>query len=128
MRDAARAAGSGAALLLTLVLASVGLWVGVPLAWLYIGSQVQAATGSIAAALGAMAVGVLASIVAIVWLLGWLSRKRADLREARGLESHGDVALEGVMAVSALIALTGFVVWFFLFSGSSPVPVLGGGQ
>lgn len=128
MRDLGRALASGAALLLTLVLASVGLWVGVPLAWLYIGSQVQAATGSLGAALGAMAVGVLATIVAIVWLLGWLSRKRADLREARGLESRADVALEGVMAVSAVVALAGFVVWFFLFSGSSPVPVLGGGE
>lgn len=98
------------------------LWVGVPLGWLWIGSQVEAETGSIGTALAVMFVGVLVSIVAIVWLLVRLNRRHGELREARGLESYGQVALEGVMAISAGVAVIGFAAWFFLFSGSSPVP------
>jgi hypothetical protein len=98
------------------------LWVGVPLAWLWIGSQVEGETDSIGAALGVMFVGAVASILAIVWGLARLNRKYAEIREARGLESYGQTALEGVMAVSAGVAVIAFAAWFFLFSGSSPVP------
>ena len=109
-------------MLLVLIMLGGGLvlWVGVPVAWLYIGSQVQAKTNSVGAALGAMFAGVLVSILLIVPLLGWLNAKHADLREARGLESHGNAALEAVMTVSAVIAVVGFGVWFFLIEGPGP--------
>ena len=58
----------------------------------------------------------------IVAALGWLNRKHQELREARGLDDHGQTALEAVMTVSAGLALVGFGAWFFLFSGSSPLP------
>ena len=51
-----------------------------------------------------------------------INRRHAELREARGLEDYGQTTLEGVMAVSAGIAIVGFGAWFFLFSGSSPLP------
>ena len=38
------------------------LWIGVPLLWLYIGSQVQEATGSVGAAIGVMLVGAVVTI------------------------------------------------------------------
>lgn len=98
------------------------LWVGVPLAWLYIGSQVQGETDSIGAALAVMFVGVALSVAAIVWLLLRVNRRHAELREARGLESYGQTALEAAMSISAGIAIVGFAAWFFLFSGSSPLP------
>ena len=98
------------------------LWVGVPLGWLWIGSQVEAETDSLGAALGVMFVGALASIVAIVWALAWLNQRYAELREARGLESYGQTPLEAAMSISAGIAIVGFAVWFFLFSGSTPLP------
>ena len=107
-----------------MVLASLALWVGVPFGWLWVGSQVYAATGdSIGLALLAMALGVAVSIALILRLLGWLNLQLVHARERRGLESYGNVTLEGVMATSALLALVSFCIWFFLFSGSSPVPV-----
>ena len=106
-----------------MVVASAVLWVGVPFAWLWVGSQVQAATDSLGLALLAMGAGVAASIAALMWLLGWLNLQYAHARERRGLESHGNVPLEGVMVTSAGLALVSFCIWFFLFSGSSPVPV-----
>jgi heme/copper-type cytochrome/quinol oxidase subunit 2 len=125
MRDLMRAGTSGILLLLMMLLGSLTLWVGVPVGWLYVGSMVQAATGSLSTALAAMALGVVASILVIVWVLGWLSRKHGELREARGLESHGHVALEGILAASAGIAIVGLTIWFFLFSGASPIPLYG---
>ena len=97
MTDLLRAGGSALILVLLMLGGGIVLWVGVPLAWLYIGSQVQAATGSLGAALGAMFAGSIASIVAIVWALAWLNRKHVELRAARGLETHTQSALEAVM-------------------------------
>jgi len=114
--------GSGALLILIMLCGGIVLWAGIPLLWLYVGAQVQGSTGSLGAALLVVMVGVVVSIAAVVALLGWLSVKRGELRVARGLEDHGQVALEGVMAVSATIALLGFGAWFFLISGSSPLP------
>lgn len=106
-----------------MVAASAALWVGVPFGWLWVGSQVEAATGSLGAALAVMAAGVAASIAALLRLLGWLNVQHLHARERRGRETHGDVMLEAVMVTSAGLALVSFCIWFFLFSGSSPVPV-----
>jgi heme/copper-type cytochrome/quinol oxidase subunit 2 len=105
-----------------MVLTAVVLWVGVPFGWLWVGSQVQAATDSIGLALLAMAVGVAVSIAVLMRLMGWLNLQHIHARERRGLETYGNVTLEGVMAVSASLALVCFCIWFFLFSGSSPIP------
>jgi heme/copper-type cytochrome/quinol oxidase subunit 2 len=120
MRNMLRAGASGLLLLLMMLGTGLVLWIGVPLGWLYIGSQVQSKTSSLGTALLVMMVGVVVSIVAIVFALGWLNRKHAELREARGLESHGQTALEAVMTVSVVIAVVVFTVWFFLIEGPGP--------
>jgi hypothetical protein len=106
-----------------MVAASAVLWVGVPFAWLWVGSQIQAAGGSLGLALLAMAVGVAASIAVLLQLLAWLNLKHIHARERRGLDTYGNVTLEGIMVASAGFALVSFTIWFFLFSGTSPVPV-----
>ncbi len=113
---------SGVILVLIMLGGGLLLWVGVPMGWLYVGSQVQGETGSLGAALAVMMVGVLVSILAIVPLLSWLNHKHSELRVARGLDDHGQTALEAVMTVSAGIAIVGFGVWFLFFSGTSPLP------
>ena len=120
MRNLLRTGGSGVLLALIMLGGGLVLWVGVPVGWLYIGSQVQAATGSVGAALGAMFAGAVVSILAIVMVLAWLNRKHIELREARGLEEPGSTALEAVMTISAVIAVVGFGVWFFLIEGPGP--------
>ena len=122
MRAAFRTGGSGLLLITIMLGGGVLLWVGVPLGWLWVGAQVQGSTGSLGAALAVMMGGVIVSIGLIVPALAWLNGKHGELRERRGLDSHGQTALEAVMTVSAGIALVGFSVWFFLFSGSSPLP------
>ncbi len=125
MRDLVRAGSSAILLLLMMLLGGLVLWIGLPVGWLYIGSQVEGATDSLGAALAVMAVGLVASIAAVVSLLGWLSRKHSEIREERGFEGNGQVALEGILVVSATLAVAGFVTWFLLFSGSSPIPFAG---
>jgi heme/copper-type cytochrome/quinol oxidase subunit 2 len=115
-----RTGGSGLLLLLIMLGGGLLLWVGVPVGWLYVGSQVQGKTGSLGAALGVMFVGVIVSIFAIVPALSWLNAKHIELRAARGLESHGNTALEAVMTISAVIAVVAFGIWFFLIEGPGP--------
>ena len=122
MRKLVRAGSSALVLITMMFVGSLVMWVGVPVGWLYVGSQVQHLTDSIGAALGVMAVGVALSLFLLVPFLGWLNQQYCHMREARGLESYGNLALEGVLVVSAGVALVVFSAWFFLFSGSEPIP------
>jgi heme/copper-type cytochrome/quinol oxidase subunit 2 len=120
MRNLLRAGASGVILVLMMLGGGLLLWIGVPVGWLWVGSQVQGATDSIGTAILVMLVGVVASIVAVVPILGWLNRKHLELRAARGLDTHGQTALEAVMTVSVTIAVIAFVVWFFVIAGPGP--------
>jgi uncharacterized membrane protein YbhN (UPF0104 family) len=109
-------------LVLIMFLGSLVLWVGVPVGWLWVGSQLQAES-SMATAVGVMMIGMLLTIAALVTLLGWLNRKHVELQEARGAPQSETTALELVLVSSAVVAVIGFFVWFFGFSGSSPIPL-----
>ena len=123
VRRVARAGQSAALLLAIMFCGSLVLWVGIPVGWLWVASQVQAETGSLGLALLVAMAGVLASIAAVVVLLQWLSALHREVRAARGQEDLGGFPLEVVMVCSAVTALVLFSAWFFLLSGSSPIPV-----
>jgi hypothetical protein len=117
-------AGSSAVLLLAIMfIGSLALWVGVPLAWLWVGSQIEAETDSVGAAFAAALVGVIVSIGLVIPVLSWLSDRHRAVRLARGLQDTGHFALEVVLVTSAGVAVVGFLVWFFLFSGAEAVPL-----
>jgi membrane protein implicated in regulation of membrane protease activity len=105
---------------------SLVLWVGMPLAALFVGSKVQSATDSLGVAMLAMAAVVIVSLVVLLPFLGWLNRKHMEVRVARGRQDLGTAALEGVIVVSAGVALLAFGIWFFFFAGASPLPFHGG--
>jgi hypothetical protein len=104
-------------------LGSLGLWVGTPLLWLWLGSQIQGATESLGAALGAMFVGVVLTITILASVLAKLSDVYRSNCVARGMSDPGPVVLEAVLVVSAGLTITLFVIWFFFLAGASPVPV-----
>ncbi len=108
---------------LIMFIGSLVLWIGTPLLWLWIGSQIQGATSSLGAALGAMFIGVVITIALLATLLAKLSNVYRGNCLARGLADPGHFVLEGVLVVSAGFTLVAFVVWFFFFAGTSPVPV-----
>jgi hypothetical protein len=109
--------------ILIMFIGSLGLWVGTPLLWLWIGSQIQGMTDSLGAALGAMFVGVPLTVMLVASLLAKLSDVYRYNCRARGMGDPGHLVLEGVLVVSAGVTLTGFAVWFFFFAGASPVPL-----
>lgn len=113
---------ASAALVLLMLAGCLLLWIGVPLGWLWIGSQVQA-SASLGAALMVTMAGIVASIVVIVITLGWLNRRHAELQERRHRRAGRSSALEVILVSSAGLAVLAFGVWFFGFAGASPVPL-----
>jgi hypothetical protein len=123
VRDLLRTGAGATLVLLIMFIGSLVLWIGTPLLWLWIGSQVQGATSSLGTALGVSFVGVVATIMLLAGILAKLSNVYQANRRSRGLQDTGHYVLETVLVVSAGITLAAFVVWFFLFAGASPVPV-----
>jgi len=111
-----------AALVALMVAGCVFLWVGVPVLWLWIGSQLQASQ-PLGTALMVMMLGAIGTIICISIALARLNRMHVELREARGLPVGENSALEVILVTSAGLAVVGFAIWFLAFSGSSPVPL-----
>ena len=90
-----------------------------PLAWLWVGSQVQYLTGYVTAGIGTILLGCLASLMLTMALAkrvdhAWkLVRRAAGHRQERG-------ALERIFAASVGIALVVFAIWFFVIQGPGP--------
>jgi len=111
------------ALLVALMLAGcLLLWIGIPLAWLWVGSQVESSS-SLAAGLAVTMAGAVTSIVLTVIALSWLNRRHAAIQERLNRPTGGSSALEVILVSSAGIAIVLFAVWFFGFAGASPVPL-----
>ena len=116
--------GAGAVLVISIMfIGSIVLWVGTPLAWLWVASQIQGATESLGTALLAAFIGVLVTVTALGSLLARLSDVYRANCVARGLDDPGHVMLEGVLVVSAGLTLIAFGIWFFFLAGASPVPI-----
>ncbi len=101
------------------VLLCLSLFGPQPLAWLWIGSQVDYQTGYVTAGIGTILIGCLASLMLTMALAkrvdhAWkLVRRAAGHRQERG-------ALERIFATSVGIALILFTVWFFVVQGPGP--------
>ena len=90
-----------------------------PLAWFWIGSQVDYHTGYVTAGIGTIMLGCLASLMLTMALAkrvdhAWkLVRRAAGRRQERG-------ALERIFAMGVGVALVLFAVWFFVIQGPGP--------
>ena len=90
-----------------------------PVAWLWIGSQVDYQTGYVTAGIGTVMIGCLASLMLTMALAkrvdhAWrLVRRAAGHRQERG-------ALERIFVVSVGIAVVVFGIWFILIEGPGP--------
>jgi hypothetical protein len=116
--------GAGAILVvLIMVLGSLVLWIGTPLLWLWVGSQIQGSSSNVGAAVGATFIGAVLTIIVLAGVLGKLSNVYRANRVARGLDDPGHFVLEVVLVVSASITLVAFVIWFFFLAGAEPLPV-----
>jgi hypothetical protein len=90
-----------------------------PLAWLWIGSQVDYQTGYVTAGIGTIMLGCLASL-----MLTMAAAKRVDhawklVRRAAGHHQERG-ALERIFAMSVALALLAFLIWFLIVEGPGP--------
>jgi hypothetical protein len=90
-----------------------------PLAWFWIGSQVDYQTGYVTAGIATIMLGCLASLLVTMALAkrvdhAWkLVRRAAGHRQERG-------ALERIFAISVAVAVVIFTVWFLVVQGPGP--------
>jgi hypothetical protein len=90
-----------------------------PVAWFWVGSQVDYLTGYVTAGIGTIMIGCLASLMLTMALAkrvdhAWkLVRRAAGHRQDRG-------ALERIFATSVGVALVLFAIWFFVIQGPGP--------
>ena len=90
-----------------------------PLAWFWVGSQVDYQTGYVTAGIAVIMLGCLASLLLTMALAkrvdhAWkLVRRAAGHRQERG-------ALERIFVISVAVAFVIFTVWFLVFQGPGP--------
>lgn len=120
------------ALVALMAIGSVLMWLGVPLFWIWLASQLATSTQPSASLILLVMVGIVVSFVGFGFALGRLNvvhqgltgrlpRRREQtmwLRSMRGERAvqreHG--VLGTVMAISVSLALAAATVWFFLFA------------
>jgi hypothetical protein len=122
-------------LILAMVLGALTLWVGSPALWLWIASQMTSSQQGRMGPYFVVAIGILASTVAVAFGLARLQRlyeevtgqeatvrvRLAWLRSLRD-EQKGQTritVLDLILVTTATVAILAFVVWFLVFAGSS---------
>lgn len=93
------------------------MWVGVPGFWLWVGSQIEGSTNSLGLAIAVMGVGALATIIALVKVLGILNRNWYEEFVELNDRKPQRTPLEPVLVISAGLALAAFGIWFTFFAG-----------
>lgn len=94
------------------------MWVGVPLVWLYIGSQIKAEADSLGLALVVMGIGAIVTVVGLVKALGTINRNWVDEFIELNDRKPQRTPLEPILVISAILALAAFGVLFMMFGGA----------
>jgi uncharacterized membrane protein YbhN (UPF0104 family) len=111
-----------ALLVLVMLVGCLFLWVGVPVAWLWVGSQIEG-SASLGTALMVTMVGVVATVIFVVLILSGVNRRHLALQERRRGHAPVHSPLEVILVFSAGLAVIGFTIWFLGFAGTSPIPI-----
>jgi hypothetical protein len=122
---------------LAMLLAAFALWTAIPLTWVYIASKVSETQFPSGGPYAVVAVGILASILIVAWLIGRLNNlyiritgtNRLNPMRPAWLKSMRDTGsapssvtvVEAVLMGSVTLAAAALTVWFFLLAGS-PLP------
>lgn len=125
---------AAAGLALAMLFAAFSLWTLIPLAWLWIGSQIAATQFPSMGPYLVVLFGVIFSIMLVAWLLGLMNELYMKLTGTHTVEpirlgwlrsmrdstiQQPPTLLETVIIGSVLIAGISLLVWFFTSAGSS---------
>ena len=120
-----------------MLLAAFSLWTVIPLSWVYIASKVSHTQFPSGGPYAVVAVGIIASVLFVAWLIGRLNNLyiritgtnrlgtirptwMRSMREAA--PTRGSVTVvEAVLMASVMLAGLALTIWFFVLAGS-PIP------
>jgi hypothetical protein len=112
-------AGLAALLLISIAVVNLSFWGPLPVAWLWVGSQVDYQSGSVS-------LGILVAFVGLMFTLlgGLIVMRRLDqawilVRRAAGHDQRSGT-LSLIFVLTAAIGGTVFTVWLVLFAGLAP--------
>ena len=90
-----------------------------PLAWFWIGSQVEYLTGFVTAGITTILLGCMASLMLTMMIAKRIDHAWKLVRRAGGHDQERG-ALEVIFAVCVAFTVVGFGIWFFLIEGPGP--------
>jgi hypothetical protein len=108
-----------AVILVVEVVLLLTLWGPQPIAWLWVGGQVQGATGNIEAAISVAFLGMLATLFLTLVIVKRLDHMWRLVRRAAG-HNQTEGIVERVFVISAGIAVVCFTFWFLVIAGPGP--------
>lgn len=115
-----RVDGGLAAVVLALeVLLCLSVWGPQPVAWLWVGSQVDYRTGMVTLGIATAFAGMIGTLMLSLAVGARLDRTWRILRRAAGHEQRAGM-LAGIFTITALVAALAFTVWFLLIEGPAP--------
>lgn len=94
----------------------VSLWGPQPVAWLWVGSQLNYLTGSVVVGIVSAFVGMMATMVLTLALLKRLDHMWKLVRRAAGHEQR-EGALERIFIVSLVVTVTAGLIWLLVIRG-----------
>lgn len=122
---------------LAMLLAAFSLWTAIPLSWVYIASKVSHTQFPSSGPYAVVAVGIVASVLFVAWLIGRLNHLYIRITGTNRLQpirptwlksmrdtgsAQGSVTVvEAVLMGSVMLAALALTIWFFLAAGS-PIP------
>jgi hypothetical protein len=128
---------AAALVFVAMLLAAFALWTAIPLSWVYIASKLSETQFPSGGPYAVVAVGIIASILLVAWLIGRLNdlyiritgtNRLAPMRPTwlksmrdTGSPQSSVTVVEAVLMSSVMLAALALTIWFFLLAGS-PIP------
>jgi hypothetical protein len=103
-------------LLLAETLVLLSLWGPQPMAWLWVGSQVDYKTDSVSVGILSAFVGLIFSLLLTLVLAKQIDHAWKLVRRASGYDQK-EGAINKIFVVSAGVAVTAFLFWFLIING-----------
>jgi hypothetical protein len=95
------------------------LWGPQPIAWLWVGSQIDYLTGSVSFGIAVAFLGMIASLMLTLVLAVRLDAIWKVVRRAGGIDQR-DGVLSRIFMVTAIVAGLAFGFWFLILQGPAP--------